>query len=138
MVLRRTVLTALVLGTLVGGASLAQGFGEGRDESPLKPLARRIAALEDQVVELRRELAALKAGGTKPVPAADGVTQLFRLQHASSDKVAELIGKLHPNLGARVVSDARTNSLLISGSPGVMEELRQLIMELDSVGKGAK
>ncbi|MCB1566049.1 MAG: type II secretion system secretin GspD [Rhodanobacteraceae bacterium] len=70
-----------------------------------------------------------------------GEVEVIALQHANAAEVASTIatlensgqqaGALRPD-GARIVADARTNSVLLSGAPADRQRLRALIAHLDT------
>ena len=67
--------------------------------------------------------------------ASDAQMQVVRLQHASASEVAATLTSLQGSLeqlsGARIVSDERTNSVVISGDRGARDRLRVVIRDLD-------
>lgn len=67
--------------------------------------------------------------------ASNAQMQVVRLQHASASEVAATLTSLQGNAeqlsGARIVSDERTNSLVISGDRGARDRLRAVISDLD-------
>ncbi|MCB1559653.1 MAG: type II secretion system secretin GspD, partial [Xanthomonadales bacterium] len=70
-----------------------------------------------------------------------GEVEVIALQHANAAEVASTIasleqsgqpaGVMRPD-GARIVADARTNSVLLSGAPAERQRLRALIAHLDT------
>lgn len=64
--------------------------------------------------------------------------EVVTLEHAGAEEIARLLRELIPGqqaegaLPPRVVADARSNSLLLSGDDGARRQLRQLIAALDT------
>jgi type II secretory pathway component GspD/PulD (secretin) len=63
--------------------------------------------------------------------AAESVLKILALKHAQGEAIAALLAGVFPPANLRVAVDARTNSLIISGSPTVLEKVVPLIAELD-------
>lgn len=71
--------------------------------------------------------------------ASDAAVEVIALQHASADEVARTLSSLESNTGAatnaaavKLVADARTNSVLLSGDRSQRLRLRTLIAHLDT------
>jgi type II secretory pathway component GspD/PulD (secretin) len=64
-------------------------------------------------------------------PEAESVLKIMALKHAQGEAIAGLLAGVFPTANYRVAVDARTNSLIISGSPAVLEKVVPLIAELD-------
>jgi type II secretory pathway component GspD/PulD (secretin) len=71
---------------------------------------------------------ALPSGVTVPVP-SPVPAEAVRLQHVRAMEVAEHLRRLLPDLVAR--ADESTNTLLLSGPQGVLQQARQIIGVLD-------
>jgi type II secretory pathway component GspD/PulD (secretin) len=71
--------------------------------------------------------AAVQAGA----PDEAAVLKIMSLKHAKADALATLLTGLLRGEDYRIAVDARTNRLIVSGTPGVLERIVPLIAELD-------
>ena len=59
------------------------------------------------------------------------VLKIIALKNAQADAIAALLSALHRGEDYRLAVDARTNRLIVSGSPALLERIVPLIAELD-------
>jgi hypothetical protein len=72
--------------------------------------------------------------GTTAGKSADGDTLVIRLKHANAADLAAVLDTLYAGSGkaSRFVAVPATNTLLVSGNPGIISEVRKLIDTLDA------
>ncbi len=66
-----------------------------------------------------------------PVPQGRSGIALFYLAHADAQRVAQILQQLFADQAPAIVSDARTNSVIVSGNARIIEAAGQLIARLD-------
>jgi general secretion pathway protein D len=66
-------------------------------------------------------------------PAVSGDVEVISLVHASSEELAQLLGRIYPTEagGLTVMEDARTNSLILKADIATRNEIKSLIQDLD-------
>jgi hypothetical protein len=71
-------------------------------------------------------------------PSDPAEIRVVRLQHLAADEVAEIISRLIDRKGFRVATDARTNSLIISGSKDELATVTDVLAKLDVEESGER
>ncbi|MBW8040918.1 MAG: PDZ domain-containing protein [Planctomycetes bacterium] len=67
-------------------------------------------------------------------PAESTVTEIIALKYADCESTEEKLMILFPDEQFRIVSDKRTNTLIIAGTKSAIEEIKNLIAEIDVPG----
>ncbi len=63
-------------------------------------------------------------------------SKVFALQHAQASDVAEILKQVYDKGPAKIVPDARTNSVIVTGPDGQLREIEALLLKLDESGQG--
>jgi type II secretory pathway component GspD/PulD (secretin) len=125
----------------------------GGTEKGNRALEKRMAALEDQIVKLLKEVQSLrqdlkltpsqppqdlKLTPSQPPPRLPerGELRIFHLKDARASDMVKLLQEIFPDgkVGAtplRIAADWSTNSLVVSGSPAQLEEIEAMLSRLD-------
>ena len=64
-------------------------------------------------------------------PAESNITQIIALKYADSKSIEEKLMILFPDDQFRIVSDERTNTLIVVGTESAIEKIKTLISEID-------
>jgi len=135
MALRSTLLLGSLLCMVLGGTSRAQ---EARPHPAAAPaqLERRLAELEGQVSRLQKEVQALRGEPARGAaqPAAGTESRIIALRYAEAAGTAEALTDLlrgHPT-APRIVTDPRSNSLVVSGTADRVRAVAVVISLMDS------
>jgi beta-lactamase regulating signal transducer with metallopeptidase domain/LysM repeat protein len=78
--------------------------------------------------------AAIAEPSLKPkpeTPADRTITQVISLKYADCEDIEEKLMILFPDEQFRIVSDVRTNTLIVAGTKPVIEEIKSLVAEID-------
>jgi len=115
-------------------AALARAGEPRAARRPSTPtLERRLADLEAQISRLVEEIRSLRAELPKrQTPAEPGrVIRVFRLNHANATTLAATLQGTVQGKALRIIPDARTNSLVVQGTPDLLDTLTALVQHLD-------
>jgi type II secretory pathway component GspD/PulD (secretin) len=69
------------------------------------------------------------------VPRQPQSVRIFTLKNADAEKLRPIITTIFGSQGVVAAADARTNSLVVTGDSGTLEEIRKLVEELDKPAK---
>jgi beta-lactamase regulating signal transducer with metallopeptidase domain/LysM repeat protein len=69
---------------------------------------------------------------SKPdIPAESTITQVISLKYANCEDIEEKLMILFPDEQFRIVSDKRTNTLIVAGTKSAIEKIKSLVTEID-------
>lgn len=140
MTTRSAAPLALALGALSVGWAFAQ-------ESPSQPKperrAARVAALEDRIAVLEKQVAELKDATSaqprraeRPLPTV-GDIKIFALENAEAQSVVGALTTLfigrRDGDSLRLAADMRTNSVIATGNPEELETVAGILLRLDEM-----
>jgi general secretion pathway protein D len=86
----------------------------------LRADGKRMAQVKTLIVQLDRE-----------VEAPQELFEVIRLEHTEAAALAATLAELHPDPTTKILTDARTNSLLVMASEADMAELKDSVARLD-------
>jgi type II secretory pathway component GspD/PulD (secretin) len=67
----------------------------------------------------------------QPVPGAPRTVRVFKLKNADAEKLRPIVTAIYGREGITAVVDARTNSLIVAGDAGTLDQVHKLILKLD-------
>ena len=70
-----------------------------------------------------------------PAPPSATETKVFALQHAQATEVAEVLKQVYDRGPTKIVPDARTNSVIVTGPEAQVREIEALLLKLDEAGQ---
>jgi len=80
-------------------------------------------------------LKAAPSAKSKPDTFAEStVTQIFNLQYAKCESVAQILTQLLSDKQLRIVADSRTNMLVVAGTELAIKKIKDLIAAIDVPG----
>ena len=68
-------------------------------------------------------------------PEGAASVKVFALQHAQATEVAEVLKQVYDKGPAKIVPDARTNSVIVTGPEAQLREIEALLLKLDEGGR---
>jgi hypothetical protein len=112
--------------------------GQSREEAKLANLQRRVSDLEKQVQQLAAALRELRptAKGSVPRRAARDKLKVIPLKNLRAEEVAKTLRELFTASATAPLTIAThegTNTLLVQGSPEVLEEIESVIIRLEAL-----
>ncbi len=73
--------------------------------------------------------------GGRGEPEGSASVKVFALQHAQATEVAEILKQVYDRGPSKIVPDARTNSVIVTGPDAQVQEIEALLLKLDDAGQ---
>lgn len=131
----------LLAGLLLVGPAWAQAPPADRPpKAPpdAAPLERRLAALEDQVAKLLKEVEILRKDLKSPQADATSEFKIFALKHAKASEMAKTLQELlqkKDEQTLRIVADPASNSVVVRGNREQLDVVEAIIARLDELSR---
>lgn len=144
IMLSRIALLALNLclaGSVPGARAQDKTTPKGEKQPPT--LEQRLALLEEQAARMLAEIKAIRGEVKKEAAAQNdlGNISIYRLKNVQATEMAKLLTELfsinRDNKSLRIVADAATNTVLVSGKREDQDAISAIIIRLDDVAVDA-